>query len=84
VCQLSARMRCDIIRPKYPETNGGNCVAIVLLAPATDPSSPLWLKKSARSQEIPVRQDLEGLILGHADAAGVTDEAKDRSLVRAE
>ncbi len=40
-------------------------------------------EKGGKSREIPVRHDLEGIILAYVDAAGISGEAKDAPLFRA-
>ena len=40
-------------------------------------------EKSGKSREIPVRHDLEGIILAYVDAAGIAGEPKDTPLFRA-
>jgi site-specific recombinase XerD len=40
-------------------------------------------EKGGKSREIPVRHDLEGLILAYVDAAGISGEAKESPLFRA-
>jgi Phage integrase family len=40
-------------------------------------------EKGGKSREIPVRHDLEGIILAYVDAAGIVGEAKDSPLFRA-
>ena len=40
-------------------------------------------EKGGKSREIPVRHDLEGMILAYIDAAGIAGQAKDSPLFRA-
>jgi integrase/recombinase XerD len=40
-------------------------------------------EKSGKSREIPVRHDLEGFIRAYQEAAGISDEGKDKPLYRA-
>jgi integrase/recombinase XerD len=40
-------------------------------------------EKGGKSRKIPVRHDLEGIILGYVDAAGIAGDGKDKPLFRA-